>query len=229
MGTSRVSKELHLISKHVADTVAIGAAVASVAQGGDVLGLQGELGAGKTQFVRGLARGLGLDPAQVSSPTFVLMHEYESSEADGVALVHIDAYRVGSFGDLESLGWAADPDLRRNTVVAVEWADRLGQTLGDDLLLVRIEHMDDEVRRLTLSSHGVWHARWHALSVALDTYIEPTPRTPCPICQRQVAASEATFPFCSARCRTIDLGRWIDGRYLISRPVEHSDLEEGVD
>ncbi len=219
---------IKLISTHVADTLAIGSAIAGAARGGDVIALVGELGAGKTQLVRGLARGLGLEPKRVTSPTFVLMHEYEPAHDRGLTLVHIDAYRVASLGDLESLGWSNDADLRQNTVVAVEWADRLGESL-DDALVVTIEHAGDEMRRLVIAPGRAWHARWHELTTALDTYVEQTPRTPCPICRRPVAADAATFPFCSRRCRTIDLGRWIDGRYTISRPVEQSDLDEGVD
>lgn len=220
---------LQLTSQDPADTVAIGAAVASLCRGGDVVAMVGELGAGKTQFVRGLARGLGLEPARVSSPTFVLMHEYEPAAPGGLTLVHIDAYRVASLGDLESLGWDGDPDLRRGTVVAVEWADRLAEQMDAQALRVVIDHQGDTARRVTLTAGSAWRDRWVTLAAAVDTYIEVARTTPCPICRTPVAEGAATFPFCSPRCRTIDLGRWIDGRYAITRPVEQSDLEEGVD
>ncbi|MFW5681397.1 MAG: tRNA (adenosine(37)-N6)-threonylcarbamoyltransferase complex ATPase subunit type 1 TsaE, partial [Phycisphaeraceae bacterium] len=74
---STESPRLELYSAELADTLAIGRAIATLCREGDVLALAGELGAGKTQLVRGLAEGLGLDPTYVASPTFVFVHEYE--------------------------------------------------------------------------------------------------------------------------------------------------------
>lgn len=149
-------------SRSVADTMAVGEAIARVAKPGDIIALDGELGAGKTQLVRGLARGLGLDPHHVASPTFVIAHEYEPPEADAPdapVLVHIDAYRLTGPGDLDTIGWGEDgQETRDGAIVAIEWASRIASALGDDLLRVTLEHTDAG-RRITLIPQGNWQQR----------------------------------------------------------------------
>lgn len=94
-----------------------GAAFARQVSRGDLVLLEGALGAGKTVFVRGLAEGLGADPAEVASPTFALVHEY--GPAGEPALVHADFYRLEPSSDLSDLG--LDESLARGAVVAIEW------------------------------------------------------------------------------------------------------------
>jgi tRNA threonylcarbamoyladenosine biosynthesis protein TsaE len=157
LGTRRV---IEIVSTCLDDTVALGRRLGQLAQPGDVIGLDGELGAGKTQLVRGLAQGLGLDPAQVSSPTFVLLHEYppeESNSEDATALLHLDAYRLTGPDDLAGLGF--DEDLRADAVTAIEWASRIEEALGDNALRVEIEHLDEHKRRITLRPHGSWQRK----------------------------------------------------------------------
>jgi len=171
---------IELISTSLDHTVALGRRLGELAIAGDVISLDGELGAGKTQLVRGLAQGLGLDSAHVSSPTFVFMHEYAPEDEHGnpidhdperLILVHIDAYRVTGPGDLATLGY--DDHLRDTSVTAVEWATLIasapGHPLGDHRLHVLIEHTqlhgngtNDGIsggRRLTLEPHGRWADR----------------------------------------------------------------------
>jgi len=198
-------------SESAQQTEAIGAAVAALAKGGDVVALDGELGAGKTQFVRGMASALGLDPGRVSSPTFVLMHEYEGGR---VPFVHLDAYRLHAPGELEELGF---DDIRRGAVTAVEWASRAGDALGDDQLAVFIEHGGGNRRVITFTPHGSWRERAGQLHAS-----------PCPICKTPALAAMTAYPFCSERCQRVDLGRWLGEDYRISRPIEQRDLEEGV-
>ncbi|MFA9478396.1 tRNA (adenosine(37)-N6)-threonylcarbamoyltransferase complex ATPase subunit type 1 TsaE [Phycisphaerales bacterium AB-hyl4] len=162
---------LQVESQTLEQTLAVGTIVARRAVAGDIVGLSGELGAGKTQFVRGMAEGMGLDPRVVSSPTFVLVHEYEREAADvppdALVLVHIDAYRLAgddAAAGLESIGWA--DELFEQAVVAVEWADVLGEHLGDDWLAVRLEHSDPG-RLITLSAHGRWLPRIELLQADL--------------------------------------------------------------
>lgn len=152
-------------------TLAIGAAVARLARAGDVIALNGELGAGKTQFVRGLADGLGIGRRAVSSPTFVLSQEYDAAMPGGLRLVHIDAYRLDGDLDAESIGLDGGVDMRQGAVVAVEWAERLGDVLGDDRLLVTIEHEDADTRRMTMSTQGSWIARETLLIDALNAAV----------------------------------------------------------
>lgn len=170
-----------VLSRSVEQTFAIGRAVGKCCMIGDIIGLDGELGAGKTQFVRGLAEGLGLDARQVSSPTFVMVQEYEpppppelvaawakAGEVKRVpVLVHIDAYRLRNADDLASIGWHDDgAELREGAVVAIEWAKLIEPMLGPDLLSVQIEH-DEDGRRICFSARGTWRARMQALTDAL--------------------------------------------------------------
>ena len=151
-------------------TVALGEAIGGVCAAGDIIALQGELGAGKTQLVRGLARGLGLNPRQVSSPTFVMVQEYEPADGDGdtPVLVHIDAYRIQSADELESIGWSGNgEELRDGAVVAIEWAKLIRPALGDDLLWIEIEHAPDG-RRITLSAEGLWQDKMPLLRRCFD-------------------------------------------------------------
>ena len=159
------------VSRSVEHTLAIGGAIAGCARAGDVIALVGELGAGKTQLVRGLAAGLGLDPSSVSSPTFVMVQEYEPA-GSGPALVHVDAYRLHSLDDFESIGWQSGPgpgsDMADHAVVAVEWADRVAGMLGDDLLTVTLTHQDDNHRGVCIEAAGTWAARLPGLIESLQ-------------------------------------------------------------
>ena len=101
------------------ETIQAAAALAGELSPGDVLLLSGELGAGKTAFVRGLAKGLGIDPSEVTSPTFTLVHEYAGGR---LPLVHVDLYRLEAAA-LEEIG--LDEELASRGVVAIEWPERL--------------------------------------------------------------------------------------------------------
>lgn len=215
-------------------TLALGEAVGRACRAGDLIALVGELGAGKTQFVRGLARGLGLDERVVSSPTFVMVQEYEANRADAPVLVHVDAYRITTLDELESIGW--DPstllpggEMRQQAVLAVEWADRLAELspAGEsaDHLRVELRHIGEDEREVSLCGLGAWAMRLADLRPALEAATGI--RRPCPICEKPVAVDDDFFPFCSKRCRQVDLGKWLGGDYIISRPLEQSDIEEG--
>jgi len=155
---------LERVTESVAQTVALAAGIAPRLEAGDVVALTGDLGAGKTQFVRGLAEGLGLDPRQVASPTYVLAHEYEpeaSGHGRGLTLVHVDAYRLRSLDELESAGLTvAGPtpdDWLGEAVLAIEWSDRLAELPGSRRLEVTLSHAGESRRRV----HLRWVGRWH--------------------------------------------------------------------
>ena len=114
-----------LVTASEDETVQAAAALALDLDPGAVLLLSGELGAGKTAFVRGLARGLGLDPAEVSSPTFTLVHEYRGGR---LPLIHVDLYRLEASA-LEDIG--LDEELASRGVLAIEWAPRLTRPIRD--------------------------------------------------------------------------------------------------
>jgi tRNA threonylcarbamoyladenosine biosynthesis protein TsaE len=107
------------------ETRAIAARFASQLKAGDVLLLSGDLGAGKTAFTRGLAEGLGIDPDEVTSPTFTLVHEYRGGR---LPLVHVDLYRLER-ANLEEIG--LDEDLAAQGVIAIEWPERLSRANRD--------------------------------------------------------------------------------------------------
>jgi tRNA threonylcarbamoyladenosine biosynthesis protein TsaE len=113
------------ISNSEQDTRSIASALARDLPVGTVLLLSGDLGAGKTAFVRGLAEGLGIDPDQVTSPTFTLVHEYRGGR---LPLIHVDLYRLDR-ADLDEIG--LDQDLAAAGVVAVEWSERLSRRLPE--------------------------------------------------------------------------------------------------
>jgi len=106
-------------SSSEAETRSIAAGVAADLAPGCVLLLSGDLGAGKTAFVRGLAEGLGISPDEVTSPTFTLVHEYRGGR---LPLIHVDLYRLDR-ADLDEIG--LDEDLALSGIVAIEWAERL--------------------------------------------------------------------------------------------------------
>jgi tRNA threonylcarbamoyladenosine biosynthesis protein TsaE len=106
--------------------------------------LFGELGAGKTAFVRGIARGLGSDPDEVASPTFVLLTTYPGP----IALHHADLYRLAGNGDEGELGLEELPGPRG--VLAVEWAERLVSPPWPRFLRVQLEHAGEDARRITI-------------------------------------------------------------------------------
>ncbi len=119
-------------------TVALGRVLGSLLRGGDFIALSGPLGAGKTQFVKGVALGLGVDPSEpVVSPTFVLVREY----AGNLRLYHIDAYRLAGAGELFSLG-LEEMTGEADAVVAVEWADRVPQAVPASACRVELSHRD---------------------------------------------------------------------------------------
>ncbi len=218
-------------SESAEQTVALGRALGAIVRPGDLIALNGELGAGKTQFVRGMAIGMDIDPHQVASPTFVLIHEYTTSRRP-TPLVHIDAYRLRTLADLESIGWDRPvPEMREQAVVVIEWASRIGDELGDDYLEIELEHIGDDERQIRVSGRGeAWQMRSQEVIEAMEAALKQPARIaarPCPICGEPAREDNPSFPFCSERCRTIDLGKWASGDYTISRPIDQSDLEEG--
>jgi tRNA threonylcarbamoyladenosine biosynthesis protein TsaE len=126
------------------ETVAVGRDLASRLRPGDVLLLLGDLGAGKTVFVKGVAEGLGIDPREVTSPTFTLIQEYRGGR---LPLYHVDLYRLRSM-EVDDLG--LEELTASGGVTAIEWPDRLPRDI-EDALTIRIEHGDGSCRTLQIS------------------------------------------------------------------------------
>ncbi len=147
------------------ETEGLGRRLGVTARGGELLALLGDLGAGKTCLVRGFAEGLGIDPAEVASPTFVLATEYRGGR---LPLRHVDLYRLDEAA-LEAA--AEDRLLIAETldcagVVAVEWYDRLDQGGDAEGLMVTLRHGDGDRRYIRFDARGARHVRW--LVEALD-------------------------------------------------------------
>ncbi|MBX3403076.1 MAG: tRNA (adenosine(37)-N6)-threonylcarbamoyltransferase complex ATPase subunit type 1 TsaE [Phycisphaeraceae bacterium] len=243
-------------SCHERQTIALGRALGAALFPGDVVALEGELGAGKTRFVRGVCEGLGLDPAQVSSPTFVLMNEYASpmdhQRTPRAVLRHVDAYRLRGTDDLDSMGWDCVSD--GAAVVVVEWASRIAPALQEAvhraahhtmepvLFTVRIETEGaaDEVdgrgtRTLTLDAPDAAQRRagwariaeaWAAAGISARGGSLPEGWARCPTTGKPVSPDSPTFPFIDERARMADLGRWMSGHYRVSREITPEDADK---
>ena len=120
------------------ETEALGARLAAVLTPGTVVAFTGDLGAGKTAFTRGLARGLGVTD-RVTSPTFTIVNEYEGGR---LPLFHFDMYRLGSSEELFGIGW--EDYLARGGVCAVEWSENVEDALEEDAVRVDIRRGDGE-------------------------------------------------------------------------------------
>lgn len=133
------------VSRSVAETESIAEDLTRSLVGGECIALDGPLGAGKTQFVRGMAKGLGADARAVSSPTFVLLNIYRGGRLE---LFHLDAYRVGGAEDFEAIGFAEL--LEQNGIVVVEWASRVAPILPGKRINVGIEVTGRSERKITI-------------------------------------------------------------------------------
>ncbi len=131
------------ITENEAETEALGARFARRLPGGTVVAMYGDLGAGKTAFVRGMARGMGLD-CRVSSPTFTIVNEYLGERE----LIHFDMYRLGGADELFDIGW--EDYLNRGAVCAVEWSENVRDAFSGDETVVRIDKLGDTRRRITI-------------------------------------------------------------------------------
>jgi tRNA threonylcarbamoyladenosine biosynthesis protein TsaE len=138
-----VSAPIEVLTSSEEETGAAGERLAAALAPGDVVLLYGALGAGKTAFVRGLARGIGADPADVSSPTFTLVQEYTGGRA---TLYHVDLYRLDP-AEVDDLG--LDELVAGDGVVAIEWAERW-RDRPDDVCEVSIEDRGEDVRRIVM-------------------------------------------------------------------------------
>ena len=130
-----------------AETEQVGAEFAAALPDGVVVAFYGELGSGKTAFVRGMARGMGLR-CRVSSPTFTIVNEYTGDRE----LFHFDMYRLSSADELFDIGW--EDYLSRGGVCAVEWSENVEDAFEGDQICVRIEKTGDGERIITIGEVG---------------------------------------------------------------------------
>ena len=131
------------ISHSQLDTEEVGRKLAEKLPGGSVVAMYGDLGAGKTAFVRGMAKGMGLS-CRVSSPTFTIVNEYLGERE----LIQFDMYRLSSADELFDIGW--EDYLSRGAVCAVEWSENVQDAFFGDEVVVRIEKLNDTDRKITI-------------------------------------------------------------------------------
>lgn len=140
-------RSVHFASHSYEDTLAFAARFAKQLKAGDIVCLYGDLGAGKTAFTKGLAKGLGHDPHAVHSPTFVLMNVYDGK----VPVYHFDLYRIGA-DELFNIGY--EEFFYGQGIAVIEWSERLGELLPKDHWHVELKHAGNDERRLTITVRG---------------------------------------------------------------------------
>ncbi|HEV7300061.1 MAG TPA: tRNA (adenosine(37)-N6)-threonylcarbamoyltransferase complex ATPase subunit type 1 TsaE [Tepidisphaeraceae bacterium] len=133
-------------SHNVADTERIAAGLARSLQGGECIAMHGDMGAGKTQFVRGLVGGLGGDTRSVSSPTYVLLNVYDTGR---LTVYHLDAYRVHGPDDFDAIGFTEL--LEQGGVVVIEWPSRVAELLPPNLIHVTLTPTVESQRQIEIS------------------------------------------------------------------------------
>ena len=137
-----------LVSSSQGQTDRLGQTLGRMLRGGETIALYGTLGAGKTALVRGIAQGLGASPAAVTSPTFVVIHEYRGR----LSLAHMDWYRIRSLRELESTGLIEY--FSGQTVTAIEWADKGLALLPQDRIEITLSHRAAQSRTVQLRATG---------------------------------------------------------------------------
>lgn len=141
-----------LTTSEESETEALGAALAALLPRPAVIALHGDLAAGKTALVRGLARALGFEGA-VNSPTFTLINQY----GDAPPLYHLDLYRLDSLDELAELGIE---DLFDQGLCAIEWAERAGRLLPEQRIEIRLEHAGADLRSIEIENRGLLADGW---------------------------------------------------------------------
>ncbi|HWG58314.1 MAG TPA: tRNA (adenosine(37)-N6)-threonylcarbamoyltransferase complex ATPase subunit type 1 TsaE [Candidatus Acidoferrales bacterium] len=142
-----------VITRSPEETIRLGRELAAELKPPLLILLSGDLGAGKTTLIKGIVAGLGAAAEdEVTSPTFTLIHKYQPAlPARTGPVYHVDLYRIAGLPDLETLG--LDDIFAENSIVLIEWPDRLAFDPGRPILRIRLDHLDESSRRISLSPH----------------------------------------------------------------------------
>ncbi len=151
--TASAERETRVSTRSATETIALGERLGRVARAGDLVCLWGDLGAGKTQLAKGIARGLDID-ATITSPTFILMAEYPGR----LPLFHVDLYRLADAAD--ALAGGVIDDRQSDGLTVVEWPDRMGEVLPAARLDVRIDGTGDEPRTIAVAATADAYRRY---------------------------------------------------------------------
>lgn len=139
---------MEIVTKSAKETQRAGELLVRDLKGRDLVCLEGELGSGKTTFVQGLAKGLGIKK-RITSPTFVLMKRFAISNKQFANFYHIDCYRIKNPQELLDLGFKEILE-EENTLVVIEWADRIRKILPKKRLTIKFEFIDEKTRKITI-------------------------------------------------------------------------------
>lgn len=139
--------EYNFITHSPEETISIAEKIGKLLKAGDCIAYYGDLGAGKTTFTRGIAKGLGL-PDEVSSPTFAIVNEYHGKGS--ISLYHFDMYRIGSSDELETTGFYDYP--MEESVFAVEWSENIEDVFPKDVIRIKMERVSDDTRKITIET-----------------------------------------------------------------------------
>lgn len=212
-------------------TAVLAGALAALLQPGDVVTLEGELGAGKTTFTRALATAMRVEPGVISSPTYVFVNIYPANTRGIRRVIHADCYRLTSTDDLEPLGWDQlfDPHTRAaapDAVAIIEWPSRIPDASmlppHESVLGISIEAISRTQRRFIFRIPDAWSAR-----PGLTDFVQREPAR-CPTSGAWVSPLSPTYPFADARSRDADLYKWFSGQYTATRPIKPEDAEDAV-
>lgn len=141
-------KSCRILSKSTQETIDLGVRLARHLRRGDILCLFGELGTGKTTLIKGIAKGLKVNPSKVNSPTFVLMNTYEGR----LPLYHFDLYRLNNVREISSIGY--EEYLYGDGVAVIEWAEKLAELLPQEHFRIQLLHRGVNERLLKLAAYG---------------------------------------------------------------------------
>lgn len=142
---------MKIITKNEKETFNLGMEVAKKLKGGELVLLSGDLGAGKTVFTKGLAKQLKLNPRKVNSPTFIVLKEYELENKNIHKFIHIDAYRISSIDELNSIGFN-EYILRNDAIVIIEWAEKIKELKKiKKTIRVKIKYLSEDSREVSLN------------------------------------------------------------------------------
>lgn len=146
-----MEKSIEITTHSAPETIALGRRIGESLKGGQVIALIGNLGTGKTHLIKGIAHGLGVEQDDlVTSPTFVLVNEYFARDG-AMQVYHIDAYRLESAAEFEALG--VEEYSRPDSVVLIEWADRVWQALAPlDPVTIRLAHGGGDLRTIAIEN-----------------------------------------------------------------------------
>lgn len=148
-----MTKSITIVSESDKQTQTLAVSLAKHLRAGDILCLFGDLGAGKTTFVKGLAKGMKIDPEEVHSPSYVLMNIYQGRK---MSLFHFDLYRLNDLEEIYAIGY--DEFLFGRDVSVVEWAERLNAEMPQEYISVKILHAGEEKRKIQINAVGAKNA-----------------------------------------------------------------------